>query len=349
MESPTKIHGVNLTGWLTLESWITPELFADSGALTERDLAHSLGSERYKALVHAHRTAFITESDFASIALRGFNAVRLPVPWYVFGDGGPNSGMYQGCLEQVDNAMEWAENAGLMVLLVFSVSPGSTVAQSDHATSGQEVVAHRPEAIKITRELTHRYVDSDAFLGIELADDPVAQRRQGLHLSEGIPIHLLRNYYRAVYSALREAEGPNFLIVLPDAGAENGWDKFLATHRDQNVWLDCHLYQYLDDLSVTASELDVRDLVRKSLKKLNRARRSRLPVMVGKWSGALPYADSVSTPEGRIALERVYVSEQLHAFRECPAWFFQTWKTEGKIAGWDARIALSSFERRLLD
>ena len=27
------LHGVNLTGWLTLEAWVTPTLFADSGAL----------------------------------------------------------------------------------------------------------------------------------------------------------------------------------------------------------------------------------------------------------------------------------------------------------------------------
>ena len=55
------------------------------------------------------------------------------------------------------------------------------------------------------------------------------------------------------------------------------------------------------------------------------------------------------TPEGRIALERVYLSEQLAAFRECPAWFFQTWKTSGKISGWDARVSLATFERRMLD
>jgi glucan 1,3-beta-glucosidase len=25
------LHGVNLTGWLTLESWVTPELFSGLG------------------------------------------------------------------------------------------------------------------------------------------------------------------------------------------------------------------------------------------------------------------------------------------------------------------------------
>lgn len=38
------LHGVNLTGWLTLESWVTPELFAGAGALDEESLVTALGS-----------------------------------------------------------------------------------------------------------------------------------------------------------------------------------------------------------------------------------------------------------------------------------------------------------------
>ena len=54
------------------------------------------------------------------------------------------------------------------------------------------------------------------------------------------------------------------------------------------------------------------------------------------------------TPEGRIALERVYTSEQLEAYAACPAWFFNTWKTSGLLTSWDARVALSSFERGMI-
>ena len=86
------LHGVNLTGWLTLESWVTPELFAEVGALDEEQLASSLGPRRYADYVRNHRATFVTREDFARIAARGFNAVRLPVPWYVYGDDGPEPG-----------------------------------------------------------------------------------------------------------------------------------------------------------------------------------------------------------------------------------------------------------------
>ena len=79
------LHGVNLTGWLTLEPWVTPELFSGSGALDEPSLITSLGAKGYREVVRRHRARFLTKDDFSRIASRGFNAVRLPVPWYVFG------------------------------------------------------------------------------------------------------------------------------------------------------------------------------------------------------------------------------------------------------------------------
>jgi glucan 1,3-beta-glucosidase len=93
----------------------------------------------------------------------------------------------------------------------------------------------------------------------------------------------------------------------------------------------------------------VRTLVDRSRRYLAKARKSGLPTMVGKWSASLPYADAMMTPEGQIALVRVYISEQLNAFADCPGWFFQCWKTSGRLVGWDARVALASFERRMLD
>ena len=36
------LHGVNLTGWLSLEPWVTPELFAEAGALDEDALLKGL-------------------------------------------------------------------------------------------------------------------------------------------------------------------------------------------------------------------------------------------------------------------------------------------------------------------
>ena len=119
------LHGVNLSGWLVLEPWVTPELFAGTGSLGEATLVAALGDELYADLVCEHREAFVTERDFEQIASRGHNAVRLPVPWYAFGGQGPNPGPYVGCIMHVDDALVWAERHGVKVLLSLAISPGA--------------------------------------------------------------------------------------------------------------------------------------------------------------------------------------------------------------------------------
>ena len=341
-------HGVNLAGWLTLEPWVTPELFADSGALDEPTLIASLGRDRYRQLVERHRADFMSQTDFTQIASRGFNAVRLPVPWYAFGTQGPEPGPYVGCGSRVDDAFDWAEEVGLGVLLVLAVSPGSPDETARLVRDQVDFKEYREDLLDVIAALSKRYASRIGFLGVEVADDPVAQVRRGFSFTDGVPMHMLRNYYRDAYATVRSQAGEEVLVVLPDAGRPSAWKSFMAADRYQNVWLDCHLFHHTDHVDA-AGPSAVRKLVDSSRAYLEKARKSGLPTMVGKWSAALPYADAMMTPEGQIALARVYVSEQLTAFSSCPGWFFQTWKTSGRLVGWDARVSLATFERRMLD
>ena len=343
--SQRALHGVNLAGWLSLESWVTPELFAGSGALDESDLMHMLGIELYHDLIAEHRESFVSEVDFELIARRGFNAVRIPVPWYVFGEEGPQPGVYVGCIQQVDQAFEWASKHNIRVLLALNISPGAS--GEEYALSSSRR-GHREEILDVLSGLASRYAQQETLFGIAVAHEPVAQHRKGLFgIAEGVPMHVLRNYYRDAYDAIRTSAGERPCVVLPDAGVPGLWRGFMATRRYKNVWLDCHLYHYDEHVDATGPA-GAAALVKRSKETLAKASKSGLPVMVGAWSAALPFADSLMTPEGRIALERVYCAEQIAAFEDTPAWFFQTWKTTGHLSGWDSRVALSSFERSML-
>ena len=339
------LHGVNLAGWLSLEQWVTPELFAGTGTLDEQGLMETLGDDLYRELINDHRNTFITQTDFKLIARRGFNAVRLVVPWYVLGDEGPDPGRNVGCIERVDAAFDWAEACNLKVLLVLGISPGVHGSEDLLSSSGR---GRRTEILTVLSALAQRYAHDPALFGIEVANEPVAQHRKGFFgISEGVPLHVLRNYYRDAYEAVREAAGFNCYVVLPDGNVPGAWRSFMATRRYERVWLDCHLYHYDETVDATGPS-GAATLVSRSRNALARAGKSGLPVMVGAWSAALPFADSLMTPEGRIALERVYCAEQIAAFDELPAWFFQTWKTSGHLSGWDSRVALASFERGML-
>ena len=341
------LHGVNLTGWLTLESWVTPELFAEAGALDERALVDALGPDRYAERVRAHREEFVTREDFVKIAARGFNAVRLPVPWYVYGDEGPEPGPYVGCIELVDQALDWAEEIGLNVVFALAINPGGPHADDGMAPDNADCHVPRERILDVVYALAKRYASRVGFFGIELADDAVPQVRRGLTLTDGVPQHRLRNYYREAYELVRNAAGEDPVVIMPDGGVPGGWGRFMAQRHYKNVWLDCHLDRTSTRVDVSGPS-GVRRLVAAHAKHLREARRSGMPVMVGKWSSSLPIADSQMTPEGRIALERVYTSEQLGTYEKCPAWVFNTWKPSGMLAGWDARVALATFERGMI-
>lgn len=116
-----RIDGVNLGNWLVLEKWMKPEIFAASGEADEIWLHRTMESAELEALLKWHRDAYITEADFQNIAAHGCNLVRIPVPYFIFGDvpGHP------GCIEYLDRAFDWAERAGLKILIDLHTVPGS--------------------------------------------------------------------------------------------------------------------------------------------------------------------------------------------------------------------------------
>jgi len=89
------IKGVNLGNWLVLEKWMSPGLFAGTEAEDESQLSANLADVAKRERLRAHRDSYVTERDFAYLAHHGIDTVRIPVPFFIFGDYPP----YVGCLE----------------------------------------------------------------------------------------------------------------------------------------------------------------------------------------------------------------------------------------------------------
>ena len=103
------IKGVNLGNWLVLEKWMSPALFEDTTAGDEYYLPTQLPPQVYEARIKVHRSEYISERDFACIKRMGMNAVRIPVPYFIFGDRPP----FIGCVRELDKAFGWAEKYGI--------------------------------------------------------------------------------------------------------------------------------------------------------------------------------------------------------------------------------------------
>ena len=119
-EDDGRINGVNLGGWLVLERWMTPGLFRASGEEDEIWLHRSTDPAELERLLRRHRDTYITEDDFRAISAHGLNLVRIPVPFFIFGDvpGHP------GCVEYLDRAFTGRRGPGLRCSSTCTPCPG---------------------------------------------------------------------------------------------------------------------------------------------------------------------------------------------------------------------------------
>ena len=169
------INGVNLGNWLVLEKWMSPDLFEGTTAEDETGLCEQLGHETKLERFRTHRNAFITERDFAYLASLGVEAVRIPVPYFVFGDVEP----FVGCIEHVDRAFEWAAAHGLKIMLDLHTVPGSQNGFDNGGLCGVCRWHRSPDDVEfvlaLLERLTSRYRGHRAFWAIEVLNEPISE------------------------------------------------------------------------------------------------------------------------------------------------------------------------------
>ena len=351
-----RVRGVNLSGWFIPEPWVTPSLFAATGASNEVELQQALGSAVYSERLRRHYETFITEDDFRRMALVGLNSVRLPLPWYAFGSQS-DAESYISVIDYIDRAMEWAEKYELTVLLDLATVPGGQGDSNDSPTTPASIAEWhsstngRHVALDVLDRLAARYGTADALFGIELLDSPTMSIRQNLFtVTDGIPIHYLRNFYRDAYGLVRAHMPAEKAVVISASGHPEKWRGFMRGNQYENVVMDLHLYHYQDENAQDiTSPRGISSAIARNKRQIRAAQEAGFPVIVGEWSGAAVLSSASVTPEGRAAYERVFVSNQLATFDVASGWYFQTWKTEKRIPAWDARAALGTLERAMIE
>lgn len=251
------IKGVNLGNWLVLEKWMNPALFEGTDAADEYYLPRQLPEAVYEARIRSHRSEYITERDFATIRSYGFNAVRIPVPYFIFGDCKP----FLGCVEELDHAFGWAEKYGLQVLIDLHTVPGSQNGFDNGGISGVCKWASQPESVAFTLQvlerLAERYGNRKNLYGIEIVNEPLTEiawdtfnimeryRAADEEMARGsapVPMEFLRSFYKEAYVRMRKYLPVEKAVVFHDGFDLLAWKDFMQEEEFQNVVLDTHQY-----------------------------------------------------------------------------------------------------------
>ena len=326
-----KIRGVNLGAWLVLEKWMTPHVFDGLKAADEYTFGQELGAKEAKARLQAHRDSFITDEDFAWIAARGLNAVRLPVGYWVLDAPPP----YVSGQDTLDRAFRQAARHGLRVLVDLHGAPGSQNG-NDHSGRSGPIEWSRPENVAQTLDVLERLAQFcaryDNLLGVELLNEP----------SWHTPLDILKDFYAKGYDRVRKHIPPTQAGVwVHDAFHSDIWADTLQPPVHENVILDTHPYQcYTADDRKRPLDEQIRVAAVDRSKQMDDMEK-QLPVCAGEWSLALP-PESMSGVKGfaRDTALRAYANAQLLSFERAHGWFFWSYKTPTS-AEWSFRDSVA--------
>ncbi len=252
-----KIKGTNLGNWLVLEKWMSPALFSGTTAEDEYYLPTQLSPEVYEARIKIHRSEYITERDFAIMKQIGLNAVRIPIPYFIFGDRPP----FIGCIEELDHAFAWAEKYGLRVLIDLHTAPLSQNGFDNGGICGVCKWSQTPEEVdfvlNVLEKLAKRYGQREGLFGIQPINEPITEPMWSAmniqarykpvdpELAAGSApntLEFLCDFYHRAYDRIRPNIKDDAYVVFHDGFQLKAWKDFFADPSLKNVILDTHQY-----------------------------------------------------------------------------------------------------------
>lgn len=326
-----KVRGVNLGGWFVLERWMSVDLF--DGVEGKDETAFSLQKPSAESFLKHHWSTFITEQDFEWIAKHQLNSVRIPFPWWIFGDVEP----YYSCLPWLDKAMDWAKKYRLAVCLDLHTAPGCQNGFDNGGIEGVCTWHHNQQNIEKTIEILERialrYKDHDALWGIEVLNEP----------RWDIDMAIIKDFYVQAYTRLRNILKPEHVILFHDAFRHHEWETFFQEHNCDNVALDCHLYQCFDDKFNKAGYLfNVRYPLHEQIETIQRVSK-HVRCIVGEWSlGLNPYNVENLDSLNKHLVFKSYASNQLLAFEQGYGWYFWNYKIASGSPQWNFRTLVET-------
>lgn len=308
------LRGVNLGGWLVLEKWVTPSLFAGTTAVDEYTFMQTSGA---RAKLREHQKNFIREADFKWLHDNDVRAVRIPVGYWILDGDSP----YAASIGRLDWAFTMAKKYNIEVLVCLHGAPGSQNGLDHSGQIGKALwyksVDYRRQTIDTLEKLALRYRDHPKFWGLELLNEPKV----------GVVQLTLRKFYRESYRRLTKILCPATRIVFHDAFTPRLMNA--AISGSGRVMMDIHWYHFGFMLHKWTPLRPYWWLVAWHGHVAANLRHWQ-GIIIGEWSGVLSHERLGKYPEAqRDALQKEHVSRQLQAYSRADAWFYWTYKTEG--------------------
>ena len=361
------VKGVNLGNWLVLEKWMSPALFDGTTAEDEYYLPRQLSPEVYEARIKIHRSEYITERDFATIKRIGLNTVRIPVPYFIFGDRPP----FIGCIEELDKAFSWAEKYDLQILIDLHTAPLSQNGFDNGGICGVCKWSQTPEEVdfvlNVLEKLANRYGQRKGLFGITPINEPITEEMwTSMGVTERYPavdpelakgsapntLEFLQDFYTKAYKRIRGGVAEDKYVVFHDAFMLHAWKDFITQPKFKNVMLDTHQYLMIAEAMGCEQTLDgyieyIQEHFAKEIAKVQ----EYVPIVCGDWCLFNSCAVGKDTKGGQSVLNGIDLTEdkqkmdaetQKHLYEQLASAQLAAWREGSGYFYWSYKLLLDT-------
>lgn len=349
-----KIKGVNLGNWLVLEKWMSPALFSGTDVNDEEYFVRALPPAEYANRMKTHRDEYITERDFLRISAMGFNTVRIPVPYYIFGDRAP----FIGCIEYLDKAFDWAEKYGIKILVDLHTAPEGQNGFDNGGICGVVKWAQIPEEVEfeltVLERLSQRYANRPGLFGVEILNEPITPEFWSfMNIQEKYPPvdkkraegtapiewSFLEEFYKTAYRRIRKYLPEEKYVVFHDGFNMMHWKGYMQESEFKNVILDTHIY--LMGMEERGAEHTLEGYVKfiketfgTQIKEMS----EYFPVVIGEWC-LFNQLVAATYKDGKTSLTK---EEKDHIYKELAKVQTETWNLGAGYFYWNYKLLVDT-------
>ncbi|CAI5512426.1 unnamed protein product [Closterium sp. Naga37s-1] len=308
----------------------------------EWQYAKSLGGPQAAAApMSSFRSAYLSESDFQTMAANNINTVRIPVGYWIMESPSISSSEFpfpSGALASLDWAFRMANKYKIRVWFsphaVFGTNSGFLGGRSGLCEFS--VRNNTLRTLDMIEFLVKRYAVDPAFLGLGLMNEPLAPWNYGL--MSGISIDLLSWYYKSAYDIVRKYSPCAYIAIEGRVGSsiwEVHWLLYGTWHT--NIVLEQHMYNVFYGWEGLTPQQEVEETLRGRLEEIKGLQSWGMPVLVGEWCLSMrnllrrlkilvgEWCLSMRNPDPSVTAQ--FGLNQLKAFSTAKAgWFFWSYK-----------------------
>ena len=263
------LRGLGLGGWMVQEGYmLQTQSFASPQHIIKQKIQDLIGEENTKEFYAAYKTNGITKRDIDSLAVWGFNSVRLPMHYNLYTPAieeeknGEITWMEEG-FTMTDNLLKWCAENKIYLILDLHAAPGgqgNDAAISDYDNTKPSLwqsEANQKKMIALWKKLASRYKDSPWIGGYDIINEPnwnfTGTNINGCDENSNAP---LRELMVAVTKAIREAD-TNHLIFIEGNCWGNNYNGIFPLW-DENMALSFHKYWNYNTTASIQKMLDYR-------------------------------------------------------------------------------------------